>query len=111
MTDKDRAEKIARLNDQFRRTGIGGRIMITAGVNEKGVAFVSAAVSAVREYDSFSPDNDPYHEHDFGAFEINGQKLFWKIDCYNKDCRYGSQDPCDPAQTTRVLTIMLVSEY
>lgn len=111
MSSKERARKIARLNDLFRRTGIGGRVMITQGVDAKGVSFVAAAVAAVREYDRFSPDNDPYGEHDFGAFEINDQKLFWKIDYYDKDCRYGSEDPCDPAGPTRTLTIMLVEEY
>ncbi|MEQ1708542.1 MAG: DUF3768 domain-containing protein [Terricaulis sp.] len=34
-----------------------------------------------------------------------------EIDCYNKSLRYGSDDPADPAVTTRVLTIMLASEY
>jgi len=65
----------------------------------------------VETFDAFTPDNDPHGEHDFGAFEHNGQKIFWKIDSYAPDMEHGSEDPSDPAQTVRVLTIMLASEY
>jgi Protein of unknown function (DUF3768) len=52
-----------------------------------------------------------YGEHDFGSFELEGEKLYWKIDCYDKKMRFGSEDPSDPEQTTRVLTILLAEEY
>ena len=58
--------------------------------------------------DGFTPRSDPYGEHDFDAFELDGRKLFWKIDIYDADERYGSPDP---AVTSRVLTIMLAEEY
>ena len=61
--------------------------------------------------DAFCEDNDPYGEHDFGAFEVEGEKLFWKIDYYDKALEHGSEDPADPTRTTRVLTVMLASEY
>jgi hypothetical protein len=61
--------------------------------------------------DAEPPDNDPYSEHDFGSFEIEGDKFFWKIDCYDKTLEFGSPDPTDPSVTTRLLTIMLASEY
>jgi hypothetical protein len=71
--------------------------------------------SAIREkvetFDNFTPDNDPHSERDFGAFEHNGEKSFWKIDYYDATLTYGSEDPSDPKQTVRVLTIMLASEY
>jgi Protein of unknown function (DUF3768) len=50
-------------------------------------------------------------EHDFGSFTLAGRKFFWKIDYYDKELRYGSENPADPAATTRVLTLMLASEY
>jgi Protein of unknown function (DUF3768) len=59
----------------------------------------------------FIEDNDPHGEHDFGSFEIEGRKLFFKIDYYDKDMRFGSEDPSDPSKTARVLTLMLAEEY
>jgi hypothetical protein len=109
------AQSIAALNDAFRLSpGIdpgGGRILFTAGVSNLGVAFSHLALARVRAFDKFNADNDPYGEHDFGSFELNGHKLFWKIDYYDKALEYGSENPADPEQTTRVLTIMLAEEY
>jgi hypothetical protein len=71
--------------------------------------------SAIREkvetFDAFTPDNDPHDEHDFGAFEHNGQRIFWNIDHYDSTMTKGSEDPSDQQKTVRVLTIMLASEY
>ena len=99
---------IARLNDCFRRHP-GPDWMMTAAVQAKGPMFVLSAVNAVRAFDTFTGDNDPYGEHDFGAFTLCGERLFWKIDYYTSDLRSGSPDPADPAVTRRVLTVMLAS--
>lgn len=105
------ASRIRALNDRFRTTFIGGRVFITDGIQSLGPAFESATVEAVQTFKDFSSDNDPYGEHDFAAVVINDTKVFWKIDYYDLACRAGSEDPADPRQTTRVLTIMLASEY
>ena len=110
MTDA-RTLRIRKLNDAFRTTLAGGKAFFTPGVSERGVAFSTAALAAVRAFTAFSVDNDPYGEHDFGSFNIGEEKLFWKIDYYDLSLEYGSNDPADPAQTTRVLTIMLAEEY
>jgi hypothetical protein len=68
-------------------------------------------LTKVRTFNKFTPDNDPYGEHDFGAFDHKGEKIFWKIDYYDTTLTWGSEDPADPKQTRRVLTIMLASEY
>ncbi len=72
---------------------------------------VQAALAAkVRAYE-FSGDDDPHGERDFGVFEHQGQKLFWKIDYYDPTLSFGSEDPTDLSKTRRVLTMLLASEY
>ena len=107
----DRTACIRVLNDAFRSTGIGGRFMITAGVQALGPIRVAALTRQVMSFNTFSADNDPYHEHDFGSLKDSGQTFFWQIDYYDKALKYGSPDPADPAVTTRVLTLMLAEEY
>ena len=58
-----------------------------------------------------TPDNDPQQEHDFGSFDHAGESIFWKIDYYDPTLTCGSEDPSDPRQTVRVLTIMLAADY
>jgi hypothetical protein len=65
----------------------------------------------VRWYNAFTPDFDPYGEHDFGSFRYAGETIFWKIDYYDLDLQMHSPDPSDLAVTARVLTIMLAEEY
>ncbi len=106
------AERIRELNDACRAGGIGaGRWMITRGVAALGAVFAALAVRAVRDFDRFDADDDPHGEHDFAAFDLAGERLFWKIDCYEPALSYGSADPTDPAATARVLTVMLAHEY
>jgi uncharacterized protein DUF3768 len=99
------------LNDQLRRTFAGGRVVITQGIQALGDQATYRVLQAVREFADFTADNDPYHTHDFGAFEVEGQRCMFKIDAYDQNLEYGSPDPADPSVTTRVLTIFLASEY
>jgi hypothetical protein len=104
--------RIAELNDLCRKAmGIAGKLMLTPGILMLPEADQSAIREKVETFDAFTPDNDPHREHDFGAFEHNGERIFWKIDYYDRSLTEGSEDPADPAQTVRVLTIMLASEY
>ncbi|WP_298296688.1 DUF3768 domain-containing protein [uncultured Litoreibacter sp.] len=105
-------KRVRELNDHFRTMGNGhGTVLFTAGVQERGDAFILAAVSAVQSFAEFSEDNDPWGEHDFGAVEVLEEKIFWKIDYYNQDQTAGSENPANEGVTHRVLTIMLASEY
>ena len=106
-----RAFRLAALNDVLRQTFYGGRITGTAGVTALGEEAVQAVLQQLQTYDQFNQDNDPYGEHDFGVLEYAGEKLFWKIDYYDLNVQYGSEDPTDPKQTCRVLTLMLANEY
>jgi Protein of unknown function (DUF3768) len=59
-------------------------------------------------FSDFTPDNDPYGEHDFGSFEHAGRTIFWKIDLYEEsEVKDSNGEPL----VNRVLTIMLAAEY
>jgi len=68
-------------------------------------------VESVKNFRDFTPDNDPYGHHDFGSFGLNDLVIFWKIDYYDINMEYGSEDPSNEDETTRVLTILLIDEY
>jgi len=106
MTDTAMTRK---LNDEFRTTFQGGRVMATRGVLAR--SDVADILRRVREFADFTQDNDPHGEHDFGAIRIDQDTVYWKLDAYNLGLEMGSPDPCDPAVTTRVLTVMLAEEY
>jgi hypothetical protein len=105
------AEKIRARNDAFRTTMTGGRVMLTAGVDALPSDVKATVIRRVATFSDFTPANDPHGEHDFGNFTLAGRKFFFKIDAYDAEMRFGSEDPVDPAKTTRVLTIMLAEEY
>ncbi len=105
-------KRIAELNDLCRKAmGITGRLIQTEGVNTLPLHIQSAIREKVETFDNFTSDNDPYGEHDFGAIEHEGNRIFWKIDYYAPDMMHGSENPADPKQTIRVLTLMLAEEY
>ena len=131
MSDTN-TKKIAELNDLCRKAmGVAGKLFQTVGIDALPLADQSAIrekveagadflitqllLDPIREkvetFDTFTPDNDPHGERDFGAFMHNGERIFWKIDYYDRTMTKGSEDPSDPGQTVRLLTIMLASEY
>lgn len=103
--------RIRELNDRLRTTGFGGNIHITSGISALPGTLMLHVMERVQTFSTFTPDNDPHGEHDFGAFSIEDHKVFWKIDYYALDMMHGSENPADPEQTRRVLTIMLAEEY
>jgi hypothetical protein len=107
----DRTARIRELNDAFRSTLSGGRVMLTAGFNALPDTVKSQVIERIKTFTAFDPGNDPYQEHDFVSLEVAGQRFFAKIEYYDQNLRFGADDPGDPERTTRVMTIMLAHEY
>ena len=117
MSD-DKTARIRELNDRFRAlcepVGDGsplGKLVITSGIRALGGNVIHEVLAAVANYQDFTADNDPHGEHDFGSLEIAGQRIFFKIDYFDRSMKYHSRDASDPAQTVRVMTVMLAEEY
>jgi Protein of unknown function (DUF3768) len=109
MTTKTKA--IRALNDELRQNFATGTAVMTSGVAALGAQAVARIVKTIAVYDDFCHANDPYEEHDFGSFEVDGHTIFFKIDYFDKSRSYHSADPSDPSVTERVITIMLAEEY
>jgi Protein of unknown function (DUF3768) len=62
-------EKIRALNDAFRTTMTGGRVVMTAGVDALSSDVKAMVIRRVATFADFTPENDPHGEHDFGNFE------------------------------------------
>lgn len=107
----EESQKIAALNDAFRLSGQGGQIVTTQSVAALPIEDRQAIFKKIQLFDDFNEASDPHGEHDFGAIEHNDTKFLWKIDYYDKNLQYGSEDPADPEQTTRVMTVMFPHEY
>lgn len=110
MPEPDVAQ-IRALNDRARQSFTGCRVAITAGIAALGHDAVYAIFDLIKAYDEFTPDNDPYAEHDFGSFHFQERQIFWKIDYFDLDYTMHSPDPSDETVTARVLTVMLAEEY
>jgi hypothetical protein len=107
----DRRERIRMLNDQLRTQHKGGSIYLTRRVANLPSSTITTIDSALTTYDAFDQMNDPYGEHDFALFEVDGFSLIYKIDYYAIDSEALSPDPADENLTRRVMTIMLAEEY
>ena len=105
------AANIAELNDHLRRTFTGGKVLLTAAVAALDPSVQIELLEKIRSFADFSADNDPHREHDFGVVSVEGERYFWKVYYYDPTMEFGSEDPSDPAVTTRVLTIGHMSDY
>lgn len=115
----DSSHTIAEQNDTFRsqakksdaRSPLQGKFSMTLRVAAMEEESLKRLILLVRDFDNFTPENDPHGEHDFGAIEFEGETYFWKIDYYDLEYEFGSEDPANPDITRRVLMLMLASEY
>jgi len=121
--DLDPAKKaalIAGQNDVFRRSILGttadadapqGQFVMTRGVAALGLDAQLELTRRVAAFDGFNADSDPQGWHEMGELLPDGTTVWFKLDLYDVDYTYGSPEPSDPAQTRRVLTLLLPSEY
>ena len=109
-------EIIARLNDRA-RLGLDrtARIVFTRNCiatfgDPDGIERVliqAALVKAMRTC-TFSEDSP---ERDLGIMEVRGTVVWVKIDYFDPNLEFGSENPADANITTRVLTVMLPSDW
>ena len=119
--ESDSTEKplspIAIQNDEYRRcrgepdqTDLRGNVLITRSVDALPDDEQKRVLDAVKSFDSFSIENDPYLEHDFGLVLSN--TYYFKFDYFSNDeFEHGSDNPADPTRTHRLLTIARLDEY
>ena len=124
----EQTARIARLNDLARSAmGVACTAVATVGFRSLSASDQSRVRELIETFDAFDEDNDPHGERDFGAVYQLGdgcwtterprardderERVFWKLDYYDRAMRFGSDDPANPAVTRRVLTIMLADEY
>jgi hypothetical protein len=75
----DTTQKIAALNDLCRTAmGIAGKLVQTSGISALPLKEQSAIREKVETFNTFSPDNDPHGERDFGAVEREDPRIFRK---------------------------------
>lgn len=103
--------KIRELNDKFRRSGQGGVTLISLGVHDLGAKAVADIRKDIASITSFSKEDDPDGMHDFGSVSHNGRLIYWMIEHYDKDIANEAEDPSDADETTRVMSIILSTEY
>ena len=128
ISQRKQTERIARLNDLARSAmGVACTAVATVGFRSLPASDQSRVRELIETFDAFDEDNNPHGERDFGCVyqlgdgrwtterprlrEDECERVFWKLDYYDRDLRFGSEDASDPAQTRRVLTIMLADEY
>jgi hypothetical protein len=103
--------RIRALNDQLRQNFAEGIAVMTPGVAALGPEAVQRIVKTIAVFDDFCHANDPHEEHDFGAFDVDGHMIMFKIDYFDQSMSMHSPDPADASVTQRVITIMLADEY
>ena len=128
VTAREQTVRIARLNDLARKAmGVACTAVATVGFRSLPEADQSQVRELIETYDAFDEDNDPHGERDFGTIYQLGdgrwtterpracddelERVFWKLDYYDRELMFGSEDAANPAVTRRVLTIMLADEY
>ena len=67
--------RIPALNDELRQNFAEGIAVMTPGIAALGAEGVARIVKTIAVFDDFCHANDPHEEHDFGAFDADGQRF------------------------------------
>lgn len=108
---KERVAEIRRLNEQFRTTFHGGKILLTASVAALPDMAKASALEKVATFKAFNEENDPHQERDYGSFDHCDREFWFKIDYYNLTMDTASEDPADPEKTKRIMTVGLAQDW
>ena len=111
VLSKEKLAQIRALNDGLRTAFTGGQVLLSSTVAALPLEAKAKVLAALQGFAAFTESNDPHGEHDFGSFEVEGTVYCFKVDYYDVDMRYLSDDPSDPKVTKRVLTLMRSDEY
>lgn len=106
-------KKIQELNDRLRKLPARTQDMVVCmgALANENVLFQALVAAAARDFDAFTESNDPHGEHDCATFEVQGTKFMFKIDYYDLDLKFGSDEPWRPEITRRVMTLMYAEDY
>ncbi|WP_437434686.1 DUF3768 domain-containing protein [Sulfitobacter geojensis] len=83
------AALVASQNDAFRRSILGnilvtdapqGQFVMTRGVAALGPDAQLALTRSVASFDAFNADSDPQGWHEMGVIDLDGTKVWFKID-------------------------------
>ena len=90
---------------------LDGGLVVGASIRRMGLPFVLECVEAVGHVAGFQVESDPQGLHDRGAVALDRRAIWFVIDAYDRDLRFGSPAPDDPARTSRVLSILFPSDW
>jgi hypothetical protein len=78
MTESSTA-RIRELNDAFRKTFAGGKMVMSASVAALPEMVKASALVKVAEFTDFTLEDDPHGEHDFLSFEHCNRTFFLEM--------------------------------
>jgi hypothetical protein len=113
MTDDEKKAKVRELNDELRTKGgaRNGKIIFTGALGQDSVEKRLIVYRAARAFNTFTEQNDPHGEHDFGRFNVGDEEFMFKFDYFALDEMFGSEHPEDPNATIRIMSIFYASDY
>jgi hypothetical protein len=105
--------KTRTLNDRMRTLPPRTQDMVicVGSLQDAEATLMQAVYRAAQTFIAFTEDNDPHGEHDCATFEFMGERFLFKIDYYDTDLRYGSEEPWNQDKTRRVMTLMYARDY